>query len=103
MQKEESGMKIILLIFAGIGAVILTVLYGVCKFIVLVTGRILGVLSVAAAIIGLAILILVDPLGGIAWLVVAFAICPFGLPLLAAVLVGWLGGTSRALRDYISG
>jgi hypothetical protein len=90
-------MRIALIVLAGIGAVIITVLYGICKFILLVAGRILGVLSVLVAIVGLAILILVDPLGGIIWLVIAFVISPFGLPLLAVFLVGWLGGVSQNL------
>jgi hypothetical protein len=83
--------------------VIVTVLHGICKFILLVAGRILGILSVLVAIVGLAILILVDPLGGIIWLVIAFVVSPFGLPLLAAFFVGWLGGVSQNLRDYIAG
>jgi hypothetical protein len=96
-------MRIALLILAGIGAAVTTAFYGVCKFTLLVAGRVLGVLSVIAAILGVALLATGNAPGGVAFLIIAFIVSPFGLPLLAALLVGWLGGTSRFLRDYISG
>jgi len=96
-------VKIVLRLLASIGVVITAMLYGICKFMLLVAGRVLGVLSVIVAVLGIAMLVTGNMPGGIAFLVIAFVICPFGLPLLAAVSVGWLGGTSHALRDYIMG
>jgi hypothetical protein len=101
--ERRPSMKIALLILAGIGAVILTILYGACKFTLLVTGRVLGVLSVILAILGMVMLATGNTPGGAAFLIIALIICPFGLPLLAAVTVGRLGGMARVLRDYIMG
>jgi hypothetical protein len=96
-------MKIVLLILAVIGVIAITILYGVCKFTLLIAGRILAVLAVIVAVLGVAMLVTGNMPGGVAFLIIAFAISPLGIPMIAAVFVGWLGGTSRALRDYISG
>ena len=42
-------------------------------------------------------------LPGLAWLMIAFLISPYGLPLAAAWLVGIIGGTNSALKDFIFG
>ena len=40
---------------------------------------------------------------GLAWLVIAFLISPYGLPMAAAWLVGMIGGANHALRDFVFG
>ena len=42
-------------------------------------------------------------LPGLAWLMIAFLISPYGLPLAAAWLVGIIGGANSALKDFIFG
>lgn len=79
------------------------VLYLVCRFVVVASGAVLGILS---GIIFLASLVLFFTAGvwaGTAWLVIAFLISPYGLPMAAAWLVGMLGGANRALRDFVFG
>ena len=71
------------------------ILYLVCKFLVVLSGAVLGILS---GIIFLAALV-----PGLAWLMIAFLISPYGLPLAAAWLVGIIGGANSALKDFIFG
>ena len=71
---------------------------------VLVTGLLyLGILS---GIVFLASLVLFFTAGlwaGLAWLLIAFLISPYGLPMAAAWLVGMIGGANHALRDFVFG
>ncbi len=67
------------------------ILYLVCKFLVVFPVRYLGFFR----IIFLAALVLFFVAGflpGLAWLMIAFLISPYGLPLAAAWLVGIIGG-----------
>lgn len=68
----------------------------VCKFLVVVSGAVLGIVS---GIIFLAALVLFFVAGfwpGLAWLRIAFLISPYGLPLAAAWLVGIIGSANGA-------
>lgn len=40
---------------------------------------------------------------GLSWLILAFLISPYGLPMAAAWLVGMIGGVNGALKDFIFG
>ena len=40
---------------------------------------------------------------GLSWLVIAFLISPYGLPMAAAWLVGIIGGANSALKDFVFG
>ena len=40
---------------------------------------------------------------GMSWLVIAFLISPYGLPMAAAWLAGMIGGVNGALKDFIFG
>ena len=78
-------------------------LYLVCKFLVIASGAVLGILS---GIVFLASLVLFFTAGlwaGLAWLLIAFLISPYGLPMAAAWLVGMIGGANHALRDFVFG
>ena len=79
------------------------ILYLVCKFLVVSSGAVLGILS---GIIFLASLVLFFTAGlwaGLSWLVIAFLISPYGLPMAAAWLVGMIGGVNGALKDFVFG
>ena len=71
------------------------ILYLVCKFWVVLSGAVLGILSGIIFVAGF--------LPGLAWLMIAFLISPYGLPLAAAWLVGIIGGANSALKDFIFG
>ena len=73
------------------------ILYLVCKFLVVLSGAVLGILA------ALVLFFVAGFLPGLAWLMIAFLISPYGLPLAAAWLVGIIGGANSALKDFIFG
>ena len=86
-------MRLIFKLLAFPFVLVTGLLYLVCKFLVIATGAVLGILS---GIVFLASLVLF-------WLVIAFLISPYGLPMAAAWLVGMIGGANHALRDFVFG
>ncbi len=78
------------------------ILYGVCKLIVLASGMILGILSGLTLVAAVVLFFKAGVIPGVALLVVAFLISPYGIPKLAAWLTGKLGGLSYALRDFVT-
>ena len=96
-------MRLIWKLLALPFVVVTGILYLVCKFLVVVSGTVLGVLS---GIVFLAALVLFFAAGfwpGLSWLVIAFLISPYGLPMAAAWLTGMIGGVNGALKDFIFG
>lgn len=77
------------------------ILYVFCKFLVLASGAVLGVLSGIVFLIAIGIFFAVGLWGGLPWLLIAFLISPYGLPLLAAWTVGLLGGAYDSLREFV--
>lgn len=78
------------------------ILYAFCKFLVLASGAVLGVLSGIIFLIAIGIFFAAGLWGGLAWLLIAFLISPYGLPLLAAWVVGLLGGAHDSLREFVA-
>jgi len=78
------------------------ILYGVCKLIVLASGMILGILSGLTLVAAVVLFFKTGVIPGVALLVIAFLISPYGIPKLAAWLTGKLGGLSYALRDFVT-
>lgn len=74
------------------------ILYLVCKFLVVLSGAVLGILSGIIFLAALVLFFVAGFLPGLAWL-----ISPYGLPLAAAWLVGIIGGANSALKDFIFG
>lgn len=96
-------MWLVLKILAFPFMVALGLLYALCKFFVITGGAVLGVISGLVFLLALGILFTAGVWGGLAWLMIAFLISPYGLPMLAAWLVGKLGGWGCALRDFVMG
>ena len=90
--------KILLLPFI----LITWILYGVCKLIVLASGMILGIVSGLTLVAAVVLFFQTGVRPGVALLMVAFLISPYGIPKLAAWLTGKLGGLSYALRDFVT-
>ena len=90
--------KILLLPFI----LITWILYGVCKLIVLASGMILGIVSGLTLVAAVVLFCKTGVIPGVALLMVAFLISPYGIPKLAAWLTGKLGGLSYALRDFVT-
>ena len=96
-------MRLIFKLLAFPFVLVTGLLYLVCKFLVIASGAVLGILS---GIVFLASLVLFFPAGvwaGLAWLVIAFLISRYGLPMAAAWLVGMIGGANHALKDFVFG
>ena len=79
------------------------ILYLVCKFLVVISGAVLGILSGIVFLAALVLFFIAGFWQGLSWLVVAFLISPYGLPMAAAWLTGMIGGVTGALRDLIFG
>ena len=83
---------------------VLTLLVAALSFLLSLSA---GVLSIPASLLGiLSVLIIVwegDMQTGVAGLIMAFAISPFGLPALAGWLLGKLDDLNYALRGFITG
>ena len=62
-----------------------------------------GILSGIIFLAALVLFFVAGFLPGLAWLMIAFLISPYGLPLAAAWLVGIIGGANSALKDFIFG
>ena len=77
------------------------ILYLVCKFLVVVSGAVLGILSGIVFLAALALFFAAGFWPGLSWLVIAFS--PYGLPMAAAWLVGIIGGANSALKDFVFG
>jgi len=73
------------------------------KFLVVLSGAVLGILSGIIFLAALVLFFVAGFLPGLAWLMIAFLISPYGLPLAAAWLVGIIGGANSALKDFIFG
>ena len=100
-RKEAWLMRLVFKILALPFVLVTGILYLVCKFLVITSGAVLGILS---GIVFLASLVLFFAAGlwaGLSWLVIAFLISPYGLPMAAAWLTGKIGGINYALRDFI--
>lgn len=78
-------------------------LYLICKFLVIASGAVLGILSGIVFLASLVLFFAAGVWAGLAWLVIAFLISPYGLPMAAAWLVGMIGGANHALRDFVFG
>jgi len=94
-------MRLILKLFALPFVMLTGILYLFCKFFVLASGAVLGILSGIVFLAAIALFFIVGFWPGMAWLVIAFLLSPYGLPMLAAWVVGMIGGVNEALRDFM--
>ena len=66
-------------------------------------GKLVLALGVAVNLASLVLFFTAGVWAGLAWLVIAFLISPYGLPMAAAWLVGMIGGANHALKDFVFG
>lgn len=76
------------------------ILYLVCKFLVVLSGAVLGILSGIIFLAALVLFFVAGFLPGLAWLMIAFLISPYGLPLAAAWLVGIIWRGKQCLKGF---
>lgn len=96
-------MRLIFKLLAFPFVLVTGLLYLVCKFLLIASGAVLGILSGIVFLASLVLFFTAGVWAGLAWLVIAFLISPYGLPMAAAWLVGMLGGANHALRDFVFG
>ena len=96
-------MRVIFILLAFPIVLVTGLLYLVCKFLVIASGAVLGILSGIVFLASLVLFFTAGMWAGLAWLVIAFLISPYGLPMAAAWLVGMIGGANHALKDFVFG
>ena len=96
-------MRLIFKLLAFPLVLVTGLLYLVCKFLVIASGAVLGILSGIVFLASLVLFFTAGVWAGLAWLVIAFLISPYGLPMAAAWLVGMIGGANHALKDFVFG
>lgn len=96
-------MRLIFKLLAFPFVLVTGLLYLVCKFLVIASGAVLGILSGIVFLASLVLFFTAGVWAGLAWLVIAFLINPYGLPMAAAWLVGMIGGANHALKDFVFG
>lgn len=96
-------MRIVLKIMAAPIMCLLALAVSVCSFLLLVTGFVCGLLCVLITIGGIVLLLTQQIAGGIAFLVLAYLVSPYGLPAFAAWLVGKLNALRYSLQYFILG
>lgn len=96
-------MRLIFKLLAFPFVLVTGLLYLVCKFLVIASGAVLGILSGIVFPASLVLFFTAGVWAGLAWLVIAFLISPYGLPMAAAWLVGMIGGANHALKDFVFG
>ena len=102
-EKEALRMKLILKIIFAPLIVLFTVACWIAMLAVRISGTVFGLAAMLLGVLGLAVLLLISVKNGIVVLIVAFLICPYGLPLLAALLVGQLQRFRCWMLDTIYG
>ena len=96
-------MRLIFKLLAFPFVLVTGLLYLVCKFLVIASGAVLGILSGIVFLASLVLFFTAGVWAWLAWLVIAFLISPYGLPMAAAWLVGMIGGANHALKDFVFG
>jgi hypothetical protein len=94
-------MRLVLKILAVPFWFLLALVVAVCSFALSFAGFILWILSVLVAIGGVALLFTDQVAGGIAFLVLAFLISPYGLPALMAWSVDRIDALRCSLKAFI--
>ena len=96
-------MRLVLKLLAAPVALVLMIVTALFSFVLSVSDVFLCILSALVFAASVILLITGATAGGIAFLVAAFLVSPFGLPKLARWLVEGLKGLSGALKGFILG
>ena len=79
----------------------LSIVTWLCMMLLKASAFLLGLAAVICGALGIVLLLGGTTKNGIIALIVAWLISPVGIPLLAAVLLGWLQSLRYALQDRI--
>jgi len=100
--EEVETMRFILKIIAMPFALTLIIMAAVTNFLLSLSTILFDTASMLVFIGAVILFITGEPVGGIAFLVVAVLVSPYGLPALAARLVGMLTNAGGVLRGFIA-
>lgn len=96
-------MRLIFKIFALPFLLVLSLLAAVLMFLFDVAGWFLSLASGILAVIAVGLFVLQhQPVGGVAFLGLAFLLSPYGLPAIAEFLIGLLDELNYSLRRFIT-
>ena len=100
IEMEVGLMRILLKILLFPITLMVTILLLVCEFVCIFSSMLLSILAFFFFALGLAtMLILGETKQGISALFIAFLISPYGIPMLAAWLIGTVGGINERLKS----
>lgn len=96
-------MRLIFKIFALPFLLVLSLLAAVLMFLFDVAGWFLSLASGILAVIAVGLFVLQhQPVGGVAFLFLAFLLSPYGLPAIAEFLIGLLDELNYSLRRFVT-
>lgn len=99
IEKEVGKMRILLKILLFPITLALSIIVLVCQFLCVFSSVLLSILAFLFFVLGLAIMVLIGEVGeGLKALLVAYLISPYGLPMLAAWLIGAADGINERLK-----
>ena len=100
IEMEVDYMRILLKILLFPITLIVSIILLVCQFVCVFSSMLLSILAFILFALGLAtILLLGETKQGISALFIAFLISPYGIPMLAAWLIGTMGGINERLKS----
>ncbi len=98
-EKEVGIMRILLKILLFPITLALSIIVLVCEFLCVFSTMLLSILAFLLFVLALAIMILLGEVGeGLKALLAAYLISPYGVPMLAAWLIGTVGGINERLK-----
>ena len=93
-------MRILLKILLFPITLIVSIILLVCQFVCVFSSMLLSILAFFLFTLGLATMLLLgETKQGISALFIAFLISPYGIPMLAAWLIGTVGGINERLKS----
>ena len=98
-EKEVGIMRILLKILLFPITLALSIIVLACEFLCVFSTMLLSILAFLMFVLALAIMILLGEVGeGLKALLAAYLISPYGVPMLAAWLIGAVGGINERLK-----
>ena len=100
IEMEVDYMRILLKILLFPITLIVSIILLVCQFVCIFSSMLLSILAFFLFTLGLATMLLLgETKQGISALFIAFLISPYGIPMLAAWLIGTVGGINERLKS----
>ena len=94
-------MKLLLKILVWPVTLALSVFTSVCLFLFSRAAFLLGLASTLLSALALLVLLAGSPKNAVIVMVIAFLISPYGLPMLAARLIGGVASVNAAIKDFL--